>query len=84
MPAQSYDMWLAAADAGLQLRQGQPGAVSGALQDVTGAGLPAVANFDLAETLAAPSYIKRVADALDAAEIARSPSRLRKFTIVWR
>ncbi len=66
----TYRHWLAAANVGLQLREGQAGAISGTLQDCIGAGLPSVANADLAENLQAPSYVKRVADRLDAAEIA--------------
>jgi glycosyltransferase involved in cell wall biosynthesis len=67
---QTYRLWLAAADAGLQLRAGRPGAISGTLQDCIGAGLPCVANADLATNLQAPGYVTRVGDVLDAREIA--------------
>jgi glycosyltransferase involved in cell wall biosynthesis len=70
LPETQYRLWLAAADAGLQLRQGQPGNISAALQDCIGAGLPTVATADLAENLSAPGYVKRVCDVLDAREIA--------------
>ena len=66
----NYRAWLAAADAGLQLRVGQAGGISAALQDCIGAGLPTVASRDIAENLAAPAYVKRVADAPDPREIA--------------
>jgi glycosyltransferase involved in cell wall biosynthesis len=65
-----YRAWMAAADAGLQLREGPPGNISGTLQDIISAGLPAVANADLANNLAAPAYVRRVADALNPDEIA--------------
>ena len=64
-----YNAWLAAADAGLQLRAGQPGGISAALQDCIGAGLPSVASRDLAENINAPDYVIRVADKPDPEEI---------------
>lgn len=67
---EQYRLWLHAADAGLQLRTGQPGNISAALQDCIGAGLPSVASRDLAENIDAPSYVIRVADLPDPAEIA--------------
>ncbi len=70
VPEAQYRLWLAAADAGLQLRAGQPGNISAALQDCIGAGLPTVASADLAENLSAPAYVKRVADVPNPAEIA--------------
>ncbi len=63
-----YNAWLAAADAGLQLRVGQPGGISAALQDCIGAGLPSVASQDLAENISAPDYVIRVADKPDPEE----------------
>ncbi|MCB5943288.1 glycosyltransferase [Acidocella sp. KAb 2-4] len=65
-----YRLWLSAADVALQLREGPGGNISGALQDAITAGLPAVANADLADNLNSPGYVRRVADALDAGEIA--------------
>jgi glycosyltransferase involved in cell wall biosynthesis len=68
--AETYQDFLLAADAGLQLRVGRPGNISGALQDCIAAGLPTVASEDLAENLQAPAFISRVSDRLDPAEIA--------------
>ncbi|MGE4481617.1 glycosyltransferase [Acidocella sp.] len=65
-----YRAWAAAADAGLQLRTGQSGAISAALQDCIGTGLPSVASRDLAENINAPAYVERVADNPDPCEIA--------------
>ncbi len=67
-----YRDYLLAADYGLQLRIGRPGSVSGALQDCIAAGLPSVANDDLADNLDAPEFIRRVGDELDAAAIAEA------------
>lgn len=64
-----YQDWLMAADAGLQLRIGQPGGISGALQDCIGMGLPCVASADLAENVTAPNYVIRVANHPNPAEI---------------
>ena len=65
-----YRDYLLAADFGLQLRIGRPGSVSGALQDCIAAGLPSVANDDLADNVEAPDYVRRVGDALDPVAIA--------------
>ncbi|WP_298216120.1 glycosyltransferase [Acidocella sp.] len=70
LPAAEYRAWMAAADAGLQLRLGQPGGISAALQDLIGAGLPCAASRDLAENIAAPAYVRRVSDWPDIGEIA--------------
>jgi hypothetical protein len=77
---QKYRDYLLAADCGLQLRAGGKGNISGALQDCIAAGLPTVASEDLAESLEAPSYVRRVADALDAREIADALSVL----LTWK
>ncbi len=66
----TYRDYILAADAGLQLRVGGVGNISGALQDCIAAGLPSVANADLAESLNAPSYVTRVDDGLQPADIA--------------
>ncbi len=58
----SYREWLLAADLGVQLRGFGSGHVSGALADCIGAGLPSVANAELAEVLEAPSYVRRIPD----------------------
>lgn len=65
-----YRDYLMAADAGLQLRNAGRANISGALQDCIAAGLPSVANADLAATINAPFYITRVADHLNPDEIA--------------
>ncbi len=57
-----YRDWLLAADLALQLRTLTLGSVSGALMDCIGAGLPGVANADLADALDAPSFVARVPD----------------------
>jgi glycosyltransferase involved in cell wall biosynthesis len=66
----SYRDYLLAADAALQLRASGSGNISGALQDCISAGLPAVANADLAAALNAPFYVTRIGDRLDPDEIA--------------
>jgi glycosyltransferase involved in cell wall biosynthesis len=55
-----YRDYLLAADFGLQLRLAGRGNISGALQDCIAAGLPTVADDDLAATLDAPDYVSRV------------------------
>lgn len=75
-----YQDWLMAADAGLQLRTGQPGGISGALQDCIGVGLPCVASADLAENVTAPSYVIRVADQPDPAEISQALEKALSWT----
>ena len=67
-----YRLHLLAVDGALQLRKTGVGQISGALQDCIAAGLPTVANQDLAENLQAPSYVRRVSDQLDPQEIARA------------
>jgi hypothetical protein len=79
-PEAAYRDYLLAADCGLQLRIGGSGNISGALQDCIAAGLPTVANEDLAAALDAPSYVSRVADALDPKEIAGALSVL----LTWK
>ncbi len=79
-PEQTYRDYLLAADCGLQLRIGGPGNISGALQDCIAAGLPAVASADLAESLDAPSYVRRISGALDPKEIADALSVL----LTWK
>ncbi len=61
---------------GLQLRVGQTGGISAALQDCIGTGLPSVASRDLAENINAPAYVARVADAPDSQEIAAALAKL--------
>jgi glycosyltransferase involved in cell wall biosynthesis len=73
---ETYRNHLIAADCAIQLREGGPGNISGTLQDCITAGLPAVANQDLAGNLSAPSYIKRIPDRLDPAQIAAALGEL--------
>jgi glycosyltransferase involved in cell wall biosynthesis len=70
IPESAYRDYLLAADLGLQLRTTGAGQISGALQDCIAAGLPTIANTNLAEMLNAPTYITRVADTLNPTEIA--------------
>ncbi len=72
----AYRDYILAADAGLQLRTAGRGNISGALQDCIAAGLPSVANEDLADNLAAPEYIARVPDTLPPIAIAASLQRI--------
>ncbi len=72
----TYRDYLLAADCALQLRNSGSGNISGALQDCIAAGLPAVANADLAAGLNAPYYVTRVADQLNPDEIAASLAAL--------
>jgi hypothetical protein len=72
----TYRDYLLAADGALQLRQSGLGNISGALQDCIAAGLPSVANADLAATLNAPDYVTRVGDWLDPEEIAGALARM--------
>jgi len=57
-----YRRYILAADAGIQLRTHFYGGISGALTDCVAAGLPTVANDDLATAIDAPSYVERVPD----------------------
>jgi glycosyltransferase involved in cell wall biosynthesis len=58
----NYRDYLRAADVAVQLRTHLLGGLSGALLDCIAAGLPTVANQDLAESMEAPSYVFRVPD----------------------
>ena len=63
--------WLQAADAAVQLRAHTIGSVSAALMDCLTAGVPTVANLDLADAIDAPEEIcRRVPDHLSAVLIA--------------
>ncbi|TDQ31980.1 glycosyltransferase [Phyllobacterium brassicacearum] len=57
-----YRDFLLASDAGIQLRTHFLGGLSGGLLDCIAAGLPTVANDDMAEAMDAPSYVVRVPD----------------------
>ena len=69
---QAYRDFLLAADFAIQLRKHFFGGLSGALLDCIGAGLPTVANQDLAEAMEAPDFVLRVPDQLSATLIAES------------
>jgi glycosyltransferase involved in cell wall biosynthesis len=70
LPEEDYRRYLVAADLGIQLRNHFFGGLSGALLDCIAAGLPTVANRDLAEALESPGYVVRVPDRPDAASLA--------------
>ncbi|HVY62716.1 MAG TPA: glycosyltransferase [Planctomycetota bacterium] len=67
-----YRDFVIAADLAIQLRSHGFGGLSGALQDCIAAGLPTVANRDLADAGDSPSYVMRVPDALSPGPIAAS------------
>ncbi len=59
-----YRDYLLAADYGIQLRLYGMGAMSGALLDCIAAGLPSVANQDMADAIGSPGFVRRVPDNL--------------------
>jgi glycosyltransferase involved in cell wall biosynthesis len=67
---EDYRRFILAADAAIQLRAHFNGGISGALTDCVAAGLPTVANHDLATAIDAPSYVVRVADRPEVGEVA--------------
>jgi glycosyltransferase involved in cell wall biosynthesis len=60
--APTYRDFLLACDAAVQLRTYGFGQMSAALTDCIGASVPVVATTDLAESVDAPSYVKRIPD----------------------
>lgn len=66
----TYEDYLAASDAAVQLRTYQLGSISGAIVDCIGAALPTVANLHLAGAMDAPDFVRRVPDHLSAVLIA--------------
>jgi glycosyltransferase involved in cell wall biosynthesis len=60
--AHAYRDYLIAADCAIQLRTHCFGGLSGAVVDCISAGLPTVANQDLAEAMEGPEYVLRVPD----------------------
>lgn len=60
----TYQAYLAAADAAIQLRSYQFGGLSGAMLDGIAAGVPTVANEHLAEAMESPSYVARIPNGL--------------------
>ena len=67
-----YRRFIVAADAGIQLRAHFYGGISGALTDCVAAGLPTVANEDLAAAIGAPAYVERVADRPSVSHVANA------------
>jgi len=66
----TYQDYVLAADAAIQLRNHFFGGLSGAMLDCIASGLTTVANDDLAEALDSPSFVLRVSDQLKPVEIA--------------
>ena len=67
-----YYQYLVAADAGIQLRNSFFGGLSGALLDCIAAGLPTVANSDLANAMEGPEYVYRVSDEPSVVEVSKA------------
>jgi glycosyltransferase involved in cell wall biosynthesis len=67
-----YRRYILAADAAIQLRAHFYGGISGALMDCVAAGLPTVANDDLAAAIDAPSYVERVPDRPEVGKVAEA------------
>jgi glycosyltransferase involved in cell wall biosynthesis len=68
--ADRYRQYLIATDVGIQLRTHGFGGLSGALMDCIAAGVPVVANADLADSMESPTFVRRVPDALNPTDIA--------------
>jgi glycosyltransferase involved in cell wall biosynthesis len=68
----TYVEYLAASDAGVQLRRYFMGGLSGALNDCIAAGIPSIANEHLATAMVAPTYVRRVPDNLSSVLIAEA------------
>jgi glycosyltransferase involved in cell wall biosynthesis len=70
---QTYRDYLAGADLGVQLRTYGLGALSGAVLDCAGAGLPTVTNVSLGDAVGVPSaYFRKIPDALSPVLLAES------------
>jgi hypothetical protein len=67
---ETWRTWLLAADGAIQLRTHRFGGISGALMDCIAAGVPTVANEDLAAALDAPATVARVPDTFTADMVA--------------
>jgi glycosyltransferase involved in cell wall biosynthesis len=72
----TYSDFLLAADIAIQLRTHGFGGLSGALLDCIAAGLPTIANEDLALAMEAPAYVRRVPDQLSPVLIAEAVADL--------
>ncbi|MGH7119753.1 MAG: glycosyltransferase, partial [Acetobacteraceae bacterium] len=57
-----YRDWLLAADLAIQLRRFGFGSISGTLSDCIAAAVPTIANAELAETMAVPSFVATIPD----------------------
>jgi glycosyltransferase involved in cell wall biosynthesis len=75
---QTYRDYLLAADFAIQLRSHGFGGLSGAVMDCIVAGLPTVANDDLATAMDAPKYVLRVPDTFSPLLIAE------QFLLAWQ
>ena len=73
----TYRDFLIASDAAVQLRSYALGQLSAALTDCISAGLPSVANYDLAESCDAPGYVARVPDRFSPLQIAE------ELALIW-
>ena len=69
---EDYTYHLMAADIGVQLRTYLMGGLSGALNDCIAAALPTISNDHLARAMEAPSFVRRVPDALSPVLIAEA------------
>ena len=68
--ADRYRQYMIATDVGIQLRTHGFGGLSGALMDCIAAGVPVVANVDLADSMESPAFVRRVPDVLNPIDIA--------------
>lgn len=57
-----YNLFLNAADLGIQLRRHKFGGLSGGLMDSISVGLPTIANKDLASSMDSPAYVQAIND----------------------
>ncbi len=73
----TYRDFLLASDAAVQLRTYGFGQFSAALSDCISAGLPCVANSDLAESCSAPGYVSRVPDRFSPLQVAE------QLALIW-
>ena len=73
----TYRDFLIASDAAVQLRSYGFGQLSAALTDCISAGLPCVANSDLAESCDAPAYVSVVPDRFSPLQVAE------KLALIW-
>lgn len=79
IPDEEYIHYILAADAAIQLRGNFSGGLSGALLDCIAAGLPTVANVDLARALDSPEYVIQVSDKPSQNDVADALMRIFKM-----